>query len=87
MEKEEITVHILASPHPQFDEILDFPPKNVKYDIDRVKTSYHGWLTEKKIALHGRLMSILPIPRMTHTKTDADLIHSTRGILIRKILT
>jgi len=81
MEKKTIKVHILASPHPQFDEILDFPPEGVKYEIDRVKTSYHGWFTEKKIALHGKLMSIFPIPRMTHTKTKADLVHSTRGIL------
>jgi len=81
MEKKTIKVHILASPHPQFDEILDFPPEGVKYEVDRVKTSYHGWFTEKKIALHGKLMSIFPIPRMTHTKTNADIVHSTRGIL------
>ena len=79
----EIKVSILASPHPQFDEILDFPPEGVKYKINRIKTSYHGWFTEKKIALHGLLLNFLPIPRMTHTKTDkdTDLIHSTRGIL------
>ncbi|KKK48076.1 hypothetical protein LCGC14_3148760, partial [marine sediment metagenome] len=76
-----IKVHILASPHPQFDEILDFPPEGVEYKINRVKTSYHGWFTEKKIALHGKLVNILPLPRMTHVKTNADLIHSTRGIL------
>ena len=76
-----IKVHILASPHPQFDEILDFPPEGVKYKVNRVKTAYHGWFTEKKIVLHGQLMNVLPLPRMTHTKTNADLIHSTRGIL------
>jgi len=31
--------------------------------------------------LHGFLMNLLPIPRMTKTNTNADLIHSTRGIL------
>src|SRR3989344_4910932 len=81
VDSKKINVHLLASPHPQFDELIDFPPEGVAYTINRVKTAYHGWFTEKKIALHGRLMSILPIPRMTHTKTDADLIHSTRGIL------
>lgn len=79
--KKNIRVHILASPHPQFDEILDFPPKDVTYEVDRIKTKYHGWITEKKIALHGLLLKFLPIPRMIHTKTNADLIHSTRGIL------
>lgn len=76
-----IKVHILVSPHPQFDEILDFPPKGVEYEIDRVKGSYHSWFTEKRLALHGLIMAILPLPRMIHTITDADLIHSTRGIL------
>lgn len=76
-----IKVHILASPHPQFDEILDFPPEGVEYEVNRVKTSYHGWFTENKIALHGKLMAILPIPRMTHTKTNANIVHSTRGIV------
>ena len=80
-DKKTIKVHILASPHPQFDEILDFPPEGIKYEIDRVKTSYHGWFTENKIALHGKLMAVLPIPRMTHTKTNADIVHSTRGIV------
>ncbi len=81
IKKEPIKVYILASPHPQFDEILDFPPGEVVYEIDRVKTKYHGWFTEKKIALHNLMLNFLPVPRMTHTKTDADIIHSTRGIL------
>tara|TARA_Y100000310_G_scaffold167546_2_gene167382 strand:+ start:21889 stop:23028 length:1140 start_codon:yes stop_codon:yes gene_type:complete len=81
LKKKQINVYILASAHPQFDEILDFPPKGIKYEIDRVKAPYHGWFTEKRMALHGKLMAVLPIPRMTHTKTNADLVHSTRGIL------
>lgn len=76
-----IRVHILASPHPQFDEIIDFPPEDVKYKVNRVKTRYHGWFTENKINLHKRILNFLPLPRMTHTKTNADLIHSTRGVI------
>ena len=81
LESKKLKVHILASPHPQFDEILDFPPKGVEYEVDRAKSSYHSWFTESRLLLHGLLMSILPLPRMTHTQTDADLVHSTRGIL------
>ena len=81
MKNKEIKVQLLASPHPQFDEILNFPPRGVKYVVNRVKTSYHGWFTEKKIELHNNLLKIFPLPRMARTKTDADLIHSTRGIL------
>jgi len=76
-----IKVHLLASAHPQFDEILDFPPKDVQYTVNRVKTRYHGWFTEKRITWHKKILNILPLPRMTHTKTDADIVHSTRGII------
>jgi len=76
-----IKVYIMASPHPQFDEILDFPPKGVEYVVNRVKTSYHGWITENKIKLHNMLLSVLPVPRMAKINTDADIIHSTRGII------
>jgi glycosyltransferase involved in cell wall biosynthesis len=79
--RKNIKVHLLASPHPQFDEILDFPPKEVSYTKSRVKTRYHGWFTEKRITWHKRIMNIIPIPRMTSTKTDADIVHSTRGII------
>ena len=76
-----IKVHLLASPHPQFNEIIDFPPKDVQYTVSRVKTRYHGWFTEKRITWHKNILNILPLPRMTHTKTDADIVHSTRGII------
>ncbi len=76
-----IKVHLLASPHPQFDEVISFPPEGVEYKINRVKTRYHGWYTENRIDLHHRIMKILPLPRMTHTKTNADIVHSTRGII------
>ena len=76
-----IKVHLLASPHPQFDEILDFPPKGVAYTTSRVKAAYHGWFTESRITWHNNLMKIIPLPRMTRTKTNADIVHSTRGII------
>jgi len=79
--KKDIKVYILASPHPQFDEILDFPIEGVEYKVDRIKTAYHSWFTEKKIDLHNKLLKILPIPRMIKINTDADIIHSTRGII------
>lgn len=79
--KKDINVHLLASPHPQFDEIIDFPPKGVRYTKSRVKTRYHGWFTENRITWHRRLLNILPLPRMTSTKTDVDIVHSTRGII------
>ena len=76
-----IKVHLLASPHPQFDEIIDFPPKGIEYKVERVKTRYHGKYTEKRITWHKKILNFLPLPRMTYTITDADIIHSTRGII------
>jgi glycosyltransferase involved in cell wall biosynthesis len=78
---EKIKVQFLASPHPQFDEIIDFPPEGIEYKINRVKTKYHGWFTESRINLHWKILNIFPLPRMTSTKTDANIIHSTRGII------
>lgn len=80
MEKE-IEVYILASPHPQFDEILDFPPAGIKFKVDRIKSQYHSWFSDFKIFVHHKLLSFFPLPRMTHIKTTSDIIHSTRGIL------
>ncbi len=81
MDKKKTKVKILASSHPQFDEIIDLPPEGIEYEVDRVKTKYHGWITEKKIDLHNKILKILPIPRMTSTKTNGDIVHSTRGII------
>lgn len=80
-EKKKIKVQLLASPHPQFDEIIDHPPKGVIYRTQRTKARYHGWFTENRITWHRRLMKLFPLPRMTSTKTDADIVHSTRGII------
>jgi glycosyltransferase involved in cell wall biosynthesis len=79
--KKKIKVQLLASPHPQFDEVIDNPPEGVQYKVNRIKAQYHGWICENRITWHKRLMKILPIPRMAHTKTDADVVHSTRGII------
>lgn len=81
MDDKPINVHLLASPHPQFDEIIDYPPKNIKYSLKRIKARYHGWITENRITLHRRLLKFFPLPRMARTKTDADIVHSTRGII------
>jgi len=81
-EQKKLKVFLLASPHPQFDEILDFPPEGIEYEKTRTKLKYHGLLSEMKIKLHNTLNNIIPIPRMIKIKTDANLIHSSRGIII-----
>ncbi len=68
--------------HPQFAEIFNYPPQNVKYYYSLSKEDYNSELTRKKramiIKLHG-----LGIPRMAFIPNAEkyELIHSTRGIL------
>ena len=76
-----IKAYLLASPHPQFDEVIRDPPEGVEYKIMRTKARYHGWYTENRIKLYKKIMNVLPLPRMAHTVTDADIIYSTRGII------
>jgi glycosyltransferase involved in cell wall biosynthesis len=78
------TLNVFFNPgvHPQFREILDFPPKGVKYHYSQSKEDYNSDLTRKKRAMIIKFHN-LGIPRMTFVR-DAkkyDIIHSTRGIL------
>ena len=76
-------VHLLASVHPQFDELMANPPEGFEYTkVQRAKAKYHSNFTENRLTLHRRLLKIFPfLPRMTSTTTDADIVHSTRGII------
>jgi len=68
--------------HPQFREILDYPPKGVKYHYNLSKEDYNSKITRKKRALIIKIHK-LGIPRLTFVPNQDkyDLIHSTRGIL------
>ncbi|MCL5009905.1 MAG: glycosyltransferase family 4 protein [Candidatus Parvarchaeota archaeon] len=75
-------VFIPIGPHPQYREIVDYPPKGVEYEVygkSDPKAYYSkNNLTKRKAA---RLVTrVLAIPRIFYYKTDADLIFSTRGI-------
>lgn len=68
--------------HPQFAEIFNYPPKNVKYHFSQSKEDYNSDLTRKKRAMIIKLHR-LGIPRMDFIRKSGkyDLLHSTRGIL------
>jgi len=70
--------------HPQFKQILNFPPKNVKYFYDEPKGDHNSPIMRKKRILISFVQKYLQVPRMAKIKNDKqyDLIHSTRGILI-----
>jgi glycosyltransferase involved in cell wall biosynthesis len=80
-----LNVYINPGVHPQFEEIIHFPPKNVKYFYDKPKGNHNNFFMRKKRIFITFVQKYLQVPRMARIK-DAekyDLIHSTRGILIR----
>lgn len=83
MEKNKIIkVKFLRGNHPQFDEIEDFPPKGVEYEVTKQSGLYHGFFSQLKRNIYVNLCRLLKIPRITNVKTDCDLIYSTRGFLV-----
>ena len=80
---EKINVHLLVGNLPLYNELLKNPPEGVRYTSKPLnKMSYYSkkTLLKRKLALF--LVRLFKIPRMGYIKTDADLIHSNRGICI-----
>ncbi len=80
-----LNVYINPGIHPQFEEITNFPPKNVKYFYDKPKGDHNSFFMRKKRIFITIIQKYLQIPRIAKIKNAKkyDLIHSTRGILIR----
>src|SRR3989344_2106512 len=80
-----LNVFINPGVHPQFEEIINFPPKNVKYIYNKPKGNHNDFFMRKKRIFITFVQRYLQIPRMAKIKNAKkyDLIHSTRGILIR----
>ncbi|MDP3992361.1 MAG: glycosyltransferase family 4 protein [Nanoarchaeota archaeon] len=78
-----IDVNLICGPHPLFKEIINYPPKNVKYHVSLIpNTTYNDIFTRYVKKAITKAQGILQIPRMMHSRTDSDLIHSTRGVLM-----
>jgi len=82
MKNKKITVYINPGVHPQFKEIINYPPKGVRYIFKEPKGDHNSVSRRKFRAIFAKLHET-GIPRMTYiTNSDKyDLIHSTRGIL------
>jgi len=80
-----LKVYINPGVHPQFKEIINFPPKNVKYIYKEPKGDHNNNFMRKKRILISFIQKYLQIPRIAKIADSDkyDLIHSTRGILIR----
>lgn len=80
-----IKVYLNVGEHPIYKDLVAYPPKGVAFSGMR-KTkqslSIYSSLSNIKRRSLMRMQSFLKIPRVTFIKTDADLIHSSRGILI-----
>ena len=80
-----LKIYINPGVHPQFKEITDFPPKGVTYIYDKPKGDHNSPLMRNKRIAIALIQKYFQVPRMAKIKDDEkyDLIHSTRGILIR----
>ncbi|MEK6829604.1 MAG: glycosyltransferase [Nanoarchaeota archaeon] len=80
-----LNVFINPGVHPQFKQIINYPPEKVKYTYNEPKGDHNSPLMRKKRVLISFVQKYLQIPRMAKIKNAEkfDLIHSTRGILIR----
>jgi glycosyltransferase involved in cell wall biosynthesis len=75
-------VYINVGPHPQFQELVKYPPKNVNYFYKPVKENHLSLSLRKQRVIISKLQGILPIPRILYLNGKYDLIHSTRGFLV-----
>ena len=80
-----LNVFINPGVHPQFKEIINFPPKNVKYFYEKPRGDHNSSFMRWKRIIISFVQRYLQIPRIAKIKNTEkfDLIHSTRGILIR----
>ncbi|MFZ1970841.1 MAG: glycosyltransferase family 4 protein [Candidatus Nanoarchaeia archaeon] len=80
-----LKVFINPGIHPQFREIIDFPPEDVEYVYDPIVGDHNNELTRRKREVISFVQRYLQVPRMAKIENEDkfDLIHSTRGILIR----
>jgi glycosyltransferase involved in cell wall biosynthesis len=76
-------VFINIGPHPQYREIVDYPPKGIEYEIAGKTdvSKYYSRAAQKLRKRTNFIIKVFGVPRMRIYKTDADLIFSTRGIL------
>jgi glycosyltransferase involved in cell wall biosynthesis len=78
-----IDVNLICGPHPLFKELINYPPKNVKYKVSLVpNTTYNDVFVRYLKNAITKTQGILQLPRMMHSGKDSELIHSTRGVLM-----
>lgn len=75
-------VYINPGVHPQFEEIIQSPPKGVEYFVNHSKGDHNATSKRKFRTIVAKLHKT-GLPRMTLIKNGEkyDLIHSTRGII------
>lgn len=76
-------VFISIGTHPQYKELVDYPPKGVRYQVEgksEAKLYYSNELKNTRERTN-KIIKVFGIPRLAYYKTNADLIFSTRGII------
>lgn len=80
---EKTNIDLICGPHPLFKELINYPPKNVKYNVKIIPNNTYNNVFSRHIKeIVTKIQSILHIPRMMHSRGHSELIHSTRGVLM-----
>ena len=80
-----LKIYINPGVHPQFEEITNYPPKDVNYFYEKPKGNHNSSFMRWKRIFITIIQKYLQVPRIAKIKNGNkfDLLHSTRGILIR----
>lgn len=80
-----IRVYLNVGEHPIYKDLIKYPPNGVIYlgvKQSEKPVSIYSPISNVKRRSVAKIQNLLKIPRMSFVKTDANLIHSSRGILI-----
>jgi glycosyltransferase involved in cell wall biosynthesis len=78
-----IKVKLLAGTHGVYQELINYPPKNVKYIYPKLETFHYGKIRMIKRNIISLIFNLFQLPRLLYLpKNQTHLIHSCRGVLV-----
>lgn len=80
-----INVKLLAGTHPLYEELVKFPPSGVRYNVsvtseDTLK--HYKFIGKLKRFAFDTTLRVFNMPRIVFVNDEADLVHSSRGLIV-----
>jgi len=77
-------VHLLEGSLPLYKELIENPPTGLQFSASKLAPAkkYYSLTRDIFLRIVNFAIRTLKLPRMTFVRTDADLIHTNRGIVI-----